>query len=153
MTRVDHHAPPNPTPGPDSGVLARHLLAEYYGCDVDLLDSVEGLKPLLVGAAEAARTTVLNVHLHKFQPQGVSGVVILAESHLAVHTWPEFGFASIELYVCGEDADPAAGHAYLEEHLRPSHTKIQTVSRGSMELVRRFPPPAPKPSLAEVAEN
>ncbi len=119
--------------------LARHLLAEYYGCDPDLLDSVSRLKDTLEDAARAAKTTIISTHLHKFAPQGVSGVVILAESHLAVHTWPEFGFASVEIFVCGDEAEPDAGHRFLQGALQPRHTVVRNVSRGDMSLVSRFP--------------
>ncbi len=137
---VQHDTTPEP--------LARHLLAEYYGCDPGLLDSVSRLKETIEAAARAAKTTIINTHLHKFAPQGVSGVVILAESHLAVHTWPEFGFTSVEIFVCGEEADPEAGHAFLLDVLKPKHTVVRTVIRGHMNLVHRYP--ARTPALAAV---
>jgi S-adenosylmethionine decarboxylase proenzyme len=127
--------------------LARHFLAEYYGCSADLLDDADGLRETLENAARAAKTTIIGTHLHKFAPQGVSGMVILAESHLAIHTWPELGFASIEIYVCGEEADPNAGHAFLEDALRPKHSVVRMVPRGDLQLAKRFNA-APEPVLA-----
>jgi len=127
-------APPTPPP------YARHLLAEYYGCEAAVLDDERALEEVLREAAIAARTTILDVHLHKFAPQGVSGVVILAESHLAIHTWPEHGYASIELYVCGQQADPERGHARLVERLRPQHTETELLVRGDPRLVERYRP-------------
>ena len=120
--------------------LARHLLAEYYGCIPSILDDQGALERILVGAADAARTTVVRVELHKFAPQGVSGVVILAESHIAIHTWPEHGFASVELYVCGLECEPEAGDAYLREHLEPTHVETRLLTRGCLEKARAYPP-------------
>lgn len=110
--------------------LARHFLAEYYGCDRDLLDDQVALEQALTEAAAAAKTTLISTHLHRFSPQGVSGVAILAESHLAIHTWPEHGFAAVELFVCGSDGDPAAGDAVLRAALCPTHAETRLLERG-----------------------
>lgn len=123
--------------------LARHLLAEYYGCDPGRLDDPREVEAWVRGAAAAAGTTLLQVHLHRFAPQGVSGVAILAESHLAVHTWPEHGFASVELYVCGTRGDPDAGDAWLRQALRPAHVVVRTLPRGDPTLVARYASGAP----------
>ena len=123
--------------------LARHLLAEYYGCDPALLDDVATVERLVRDAAAAASATVMAVSLHRFSPQGVSGVAILAESHLAIHTWPEHGFASVELYVCGARAAPERGHEHLVTRLRPRHVVLREVPRGDPALVAKFPPVGP----------
>lgn len=115
--------------------LARHVLAEYYGVDRELLDDQVRLEEALRRAAAAAKTTVLKVELHKFAPQGVSGVAILAESHLAIHTWPEHDFASIEIFVCGEDAEPDKGIQVLNEVFQPSQVVTRTLERGDMSLI------------------
>jgi S-adenosylmethionine decarboxylase len=127
--------------------LARHVLAEYYGCDPGLLDDPERLRPLLEAAVRAAKATVIKTELHQFSPQGVSGVVILAESHLAVHTWPEYGFASVEIFTCGDHTDPEAGHRYLLNQLRPSHHVLRILERGDMDLIGEYPP-GPRTAVA-----
>jgi S-adenosylmethionine decarboxylase proenzyme len=121
--------------------LARHVLAEYYGCEPGLLDDPARLQPLLEAAVRAAKAVVIKTQLHHFSPQGVSGVVILAESHLAVHTWPEHGYAAVEIFTCGDHTDPAAGHRYLLQHLKPAHHTVQVLERGDLRLIQRFPPP------------
>jgi S-adenosylmethionine decarboxylase len=123
--------------------LARHLLAEYYGCDPALLDDPAVVERLVLEAAAAAQTQVMAVRLHRFSPQGVSGVAILAESHLAIHTWPEHGFASVELYVCGAGASPDRGHELLVSRLRPRHVVVREVPRGDPALLAKFPPARP----------
>lgn len=119
--------------------LARHVLAEYYGCDARILDDPEFLGPILRGAVTAAKATVIETCLHQFAPQGVSGVIILAESHLAVHTWPEYGYAAVEIFTCGDHTDPMAGHEYLLERLAPKHHQVRTIERGDMDVIDRYP--------------
>lgn len=112
------------------GTISRHLLAEYYHCSSVRLDDIEAIEVCLRDAAEAAGTTVLDVKLHRFAPQGVSGVAILAASHLAIHTWPEYGFATIEIFVCDSSADPWLGHACLERAFGPAHVDVREIERG-----------------------
>jgi S-adenosylmethionine decarboxylase proenzyme len=122
--------------------IARHLLAEYYGCDPVQLNDPERLRPLLEQAVVEGKATVIKTSLHQFSPHGVSGVVILAESHLAVHTWPEYGFAAVEILVCGETPDPEASHRYLLGQLKPSHHTVRLLQRGDLPTaMRHFTPP------------
>jgi S-adenosylmethionine decarboxylase len=118
--------------------IARHLIAEYYGCDPVQINHPERLRPILEQAVVAGRATVIKTALHQFSPQGVSGVVILAESHLAVHTWPEHCFAAVEILVCGVTPDPEASHRYLLEQLRPAHHTVRILGRGDVETARRY---------------
>jgi S-adenosylmethionine decarboxylase len=118
--------------------LARHLVAEYYGCDPTILDDPAQLTPLLEEAAREANATVLKTCIHQFSPQGVSGVLILAESHLAVHTWPEHGYASVEIFTCGDTTDPEAGHQFLVENLNPAHHEWRIIQRGCLDKVKQY---------------
>jgi len=81
-------------------------VCEFSGCDPATLSDVEGIHAMMVAAAEAARATVRESAFHRFEPQGVSGTVILAESHLSIHTWPEKGYAAMDFYTCGDHTDP-----------------------------------------------
>jgi len=119
--------------------LARHVLAEYYGCDPGPLDDPEYLRPILEDAVRASRAEVIKTMLHQFSPQGVSGVVILAESHLAVHTWPEHGFAAVEIFTCGDHTDPMAGHKFILEKLRPKHHNVRLIERGDEKVIEKYP--------------
>ncbi|MDQ7792843.1 MAG: adenosylmethionine decarboxylase [bacterium] len=86
--------------------LGRHVLAEIYGCDPRILDDVEGVEKILVQAAVEAGAEVRQVAFHKFSPQGISGVVVISESHLAIHTWPEYGYAAVDVFTCGDRVNP-----------------------------------------------
>ncbi len=81
-------------------------------------------------AAEAAHATVVNSSFHKFGPQGVSGVLVLAESHLSVHTWPELAYAATDIYVCGDTCSPLLAQKSLAHALEASHTELMSIDRG-----------------------
>lgn len=91
----------------------RHLLLELIDCDVNVLDDASRLEEVLRGAAEAAGATVISAAFHRFMPQGVTGVLLLKESHISIHTWPERRYAAVDLFTCGAGALDRA-----EEHLR-----------------------------------
>ncbi len=118
--------------------LAKHVLAEYYGCDPAKIDDPKYLSSLFEGAARASNATVIKTMLHKFSPQGVSGVVILAESHLAVHTWPEHGYAAVEIFTCGDHTTPEEGIKYILENLKPKHHEVRVIERGVMDEVAKY---------------
>jgi S-adenosylmethionine decarboxylase len=113
--------------------LGTHLLVELAGCRFDELDHLEMIKEFMVSAAEKAQATVLNVSFHKFSPQGVSGVVVLAESHISIHTWPESGYAAVDVFTCGDRAMPRRAAEHLIESLHPSHFDIREIFRGIPE--------------------
>jgi S-adenosylmethionine decarboxylase len=111
-----------------------HLLADLHGVDATLLMSCEAIDTLLRQAALAAGATILHGHFHSFGPQqGVTGVLLLAESHISIHTWPEFGFAAADIFMCG-DARPQLALDIIDSALQPSSSSIQTISRGAAAL-------------------
>ena len=93
--------------------LGRHIVCELSGCDPETLTDVDSIHAMMVAAAKAAHATIRESAFHRFEPQGVSGTVILAESHLSIHTWPEKGYAAMDFYTCGDHTDPwlACEHA------------------------------------------
>lgn len=107
----------------------RHLLVEYHGCDPTILNDRPGLETLLSEAAHAASATVVQTVFHNFCPQGVSGVVVIEESHLSIHTWPETGYAAIDFYTCGE-CNPKLSHEVLRRGLKPGSWEMMEVARG-----------------------
>jgi S-adenosylmethionine decarboxylase proenzyme len=110
--------------------LGQQFVAELYGCDPATLDDAAAIEASLVRAAEAAGATVLGKLLHRYKPQGVSGVVVIAESHLAIHTWPEFGYAAVDLFTCGEGLHPARCFEVLKESLRAGSSSVTEIQRG-----------------------
>lgn len=117
--------------------LGRHLLVDYRGCEPALLNDVAAMEALLRAAAAAAGATVLGAQLHRFRPHGVSGVLLIAESHISIHTWPEAGYAAIDFYTCGA-CDPYLAHDVIAEGLRATSNDITLVVRGTPEGAMRL---------------
>jgi S-adenosylmethionine decarboxylase len=117
--------------------LGRLVLAEAFGCDRHVLDDVPQVQAIMVGAAEAAGAEVLEVSFHRFKPQGVSGVVVISESHLAVHTWPELGYAAIDVFTCGDKVDPWTACRHILDRFRATSVSANEVKRGILEASRR----------------
>ena len=93
------------------------------------MDDVKRVETLLKRAASAAGATIVQSVFHRFAPQGVSGVVVIEESHISVHTWPEMGYAAVDFYTCG-DCEPERAHEILVEGLGPRHAEVMFVERG-----------------------
>lgn len=106
-----------------------HLLAEYWECNRTHLDDIPFLDQALRAAAEAAGVEVLTASFHHFHPQGVSGVLMIAESHLSIHTWPEAGYAAVDLYTCG-NGNPEAAHEVLQRALESQRHDRVLLRRG-----------------------
>lgn len=112
--------------------LGRHLLAEFYECNSNILNNVDLIEKIMTDAAIACGATVVQKNFHLFNPFGVSGVVIIAESHLAIHTWPELGYAAVDLFTCGESCDPKVAYDYLVEHFNAGSAFYSELNRGLM---------------------
>ncbi|HEY4001121.1 MAG TPA: adenosylmethionine decarboxylase [Candidatus Xenobia bacterium] len=110
--------------------LGRHIVAELSFCNEQILGDLDTVKDIMVTAALAAKAEIKEVAFHKFSPQGVSGVVVLGESHVAIHTWPEIGYAAIDIYTCGDKADPYAACNYLADHFQAGSVSKTVMDRG-----------------------
>lgn len=110
--------------------LGNQYIIELYQCNNDLLDSVDDLEILMREAALVAGATVVQQFFHKFSPQGVSGTIVIAESHLNIHTWPEYGFAAVDIFTCGEDLMPEKAMEFLANKLGAKKTKLDKIKRG-----------------------
>lgn len=113
--------------------LGRHILAEIYGCSFDILNNREKIQEIMVNASLEAGAEVREIAFHKFSPQGVSGVVVISESHLTIHTWPELGYAAVDVFTCGENVNPWDACNYLTDKLKAEHMTATEVKRGIFE--------------------
>jgi S-adenosylmethionine decarboxylase len=111
----------------------RHLLVEYWGCDRRALDDLGAVEALMKRGAVAAGATIVTSTFHRFSPQGVSGVVVIEESHLSIHTWPERGYAAVDFYTCG-NCKPQKAHEVLAQGLKPQRVDRMVVQRGLRPL-------------------
>ncbi len=114
--------------------LGKHLLLELRDCNREVLDDLSFLQNTLVSTAQEAGATVVGKHFHRFAPQGVSGAVLIAESHLSLHTWPEYGYAAVDIFTCGENIDPWAIHDHLKEVFLSKNTSSMELKRGVFKM-------------------
>ncbi len=110
--------------------LGRHVLLELFDCDAEALTSLDLVKSAMIEAAKRAQATIVDVVFHEFNPFGISGVVVIAESHLAVHTWPEHGYAAVDVFSCGDTLQPQAAVEYLVEQFGAGRTSVIELQRG-----------------------
>ena len=113
--------------------LGRHLLLELKDCDSEVLNDLGFLKGVLTTAASEAGATVLGDSFHQFAPQGVSGVVIIAESHLFIHTWPECGYAAVDIFTCGDSVQPDKAAQKLIRELGAKSHSVLEIQRGILD--------------------
>jgi S-adenosylmethionine decarboxylase len=112
-----------------------HLLAEYLGCDSRVLGDIDVLRELLRRAAEAAGAEVVGEVFHRYAPQGVAGVLVLRESHVSIHSWPEYGYAAVDFFTCG-DCRPERADDVLRAGLRATSGELLWVERGRRDQPR-----------------
>lgn len=109
--------------------LGNHLFVELSGCDIDHINDLDYLDKVLSEAITLSGATILTKSSHRFSPQGISMLFMLAESHLSIHTWPERGYASIDMYTCG-NSDPIKACQHLIETLKARHYQYTHYQRG-----------------------
>ena len=117
--------------------LGKHLLLELNDCDPKLLNDIGFIKEIMLAAARESGATVLGESFHQFSPQGVSGVIIIAESHLTVHTWPEHGYAGADIFTCGTRVKPEKAAAVLIAKLKPRTHSVILMDRGIINAKSR----------------
>ena len=105
-----------------------HLIAEFWGGQI--IENLKKIEQILIGATKAAKNTPLEIAIHKFSPRGITGVILLAESHIALHSWPEFDYLAIDIFTCGEKAIPRKALEYLKKKFKPKKVEIKEIKRG-----------------------
>jgi len=110
--------------------LGTHIIVELSDCNNEILKNVDKVANILVAAAKHANAEVLQTAFHHFAPDGVSGVVVIAESHLSIHTWPEFGYAAMDIYTCGDRTEPWKACRYAATEFQAKQMLTTEVRRG-----------------------
>lgn len=124
--------------------LGRHIIAELYNCEISRINDVTFVEKSMLKAADKAGATVINSTFHHFSPFGVSGVIVIQESHFSIHCWPEYGYASIDIYTCGETVDPWVAYEYLKVEFQASEGSTMELNRGQSNLIGKSKPPPQK---------
>ncbi len=110
--------------------VGAHLIAELSGCNFDDLNDEKKIKEAMLNAAAAAKFIVLDVLIKKFDPQGVTALLLLSESHFSVHTWPELGYAAVDMFTCSKTSDPYEAFKVLANYLKPKKYTTKEMTRG-----------------------
>ncbi len=117
--------------------LGTHLILELKECNPELLDNLNYIKQAMLGAASEAGATIIGESFYKFHPIGVTGIVAIAESHLCIHTWPEYSYAAVDIFTCGENFRPRKAADMIIDRLQCREPAITEVMRGVLpELTR-----------------
>ncbi len=110
--------------------LGTHLLVELKDCNPEILKDLNKVKESLVAAAKEAKATIIDVSFHEFNPFGISGMVVIAESHLSIHTWPEYAYAAVDIFTCGDVIKPEVAAQYIIEQFNCKNPSIFEMKRG-----------------------
>jgi spermidine synthase len=117
--------------------LGRHILVEFHGCSAEILNDVPRIEHDMLEAATRSGATIINSVFHHFSPFGVSGVVVIQESHLAIHTWPEYRYAAVDLFTCGNSVNPWVSYESLKTAFEAEHGSAIELNRGQLELLEK----------------
>ena len=112
------------------GTIGYHYIIEATGCDPKILADSDKLREILVTGAKKGKMDIRIVHFYKFSPTGVSGMVVVSESHVSIHTWPEEKYAAIDVYICGENTEPEYTIEYILEKIHAEYAHITEIKRG-----------------------
>lgn len=114
--------------------LGRQILVEFYDCEKNVLDDKNYIERALKEGVNLSGATIIATTFHNFSPFGVSGVVVIAESHVSIHTWPEYGYAAVDIFTCGECIDPWVIKKFLSVELGSSNSSAMELKRGVFDV-------------------
>lgn len=121
-------------------VIGKHLTVDMYGCSFESLNDADFIKNAMLQAVDEAQMTLLDFTHHKFEPQGLTALALLAESHMSIHTYPEMGYAAIDVFTCGDHSRPDKAVQVLSRFLQPEKTKTTSIRRGDFGSVSDMKP-------------
>ena len=116
---------------------SKHFLLELYRCDGEKLNDESFLRCILNRAAKLANATVLNLISNKFEPQGVTAIALLAESHISIHTWPESNYCAVDIFTCGENMMPELASQYLIKSLMAKEHSLRVIERNPPSAISK----------------
>ena len=114
--------------------IGRHIILEMWRCSGLSLNSLDTAEQALRDMVAALDVNLLDLKVYPFSPVGVTGIAIVSESHLVIHTWPEYGYAAVDIFTCGAPRDPQAAIDVLREHFQPEHVQVMEITRGQLDL-------------------
>ncbi|MEK6690652.1 MAG: adenosylmethionine decarboxylase [Nitrospirota bacterium] len=133
--------------------LGTHLLVELKDCNSKILGNLKEVKDAMVDAAKKAKATIVDVSFHQFSPFGISGMVVIAESHLSIHTWPEYNYAAVDIFTCGETIKPEDAAAYLIKRFQSKNPSIVEMRRGIISTMNTKTPHKPERGETQIYDR
>ncbi len=113
--------------------LGKHVILELYGCKPENIDDEKLVHEILLDAAKLAKANIISSTFHQFAPQGVSGMIIIEESHFSIHTWPEYGYAAVDMFTCGDMLDNMSAVDYIKEKFEAQSIYMADMRRGILD--------------------
>lgn len=110
--------------------IGYHYLVEASGCDPEILADLDRIKEIMFNSAKLGKMEVKTVYFYKFSPSGVSGILVVSESHLSIHTWPENQYAAIDIFICGKESEPEKALDFILSSLKSTYAHVTEVERG-----------------------
>ena len=114
--------------------LGKHIILEVHGVRKELLNDIERIERIMTEAVQLSGATVIKPFFHQFSPHGISGVIVIAESHFSIHTWPEYGYAALDLFTCGDQIKPDDAVQYLKNKMDAQHIHMMEIKRGTLDI-------------------
>jgi len=114
--------------------LGHHLIVELYDCDTAAINSARTVETSLLKAVDISGATLVRSVIHEFNPHGISGVIVIEESHFSVHTWPEYGYCALDIFTCGSEIDHMSALQYLKETFSAKSISVNEIKRGMLDL-------------------
>lgn len=114
--------------------LGKQLIIELFQCDSTILNDLNTLEHHMLEAVKLSGATIIKPFFHQFSPHGITGVVVVAESHFSLHTWPEYGYCALDIFTCGESVNGHDALDYLKKHLKAANASVMEIKRGVLDL-------------------
>lgn len=115
-------------------VLGEHYIIEFFGCEGELTERLK-VEEILMEAVKQSGAKMIGSFFHQFKPYGVSGVIIIEESHLSIHTWPEYGYAAVDYFFCASYVDFDKALKVMTDHFKPSEVLVKKMERGVLDYI------------------
>jgi S-adenosylmethionine decarboxylase len=114
--------------------LGNHLIIELYDCQVEAINDAKTVEDRLIEAVRLSGAKMVQSVFHKFNPHGISGVIVIEESHFSVHTWPEYGYCALDIFTCGDEIDYYSALHYLKNEFQAKNLSVTEMKRGMLDL-------------------
>ncbi len=114
--------------------LGNHLIIELYDCKTDIINDLRKIEEILIKSVNLSGAEIIKPVFHKFNPHGVSGVVVIAESHFSIHTWPEYGYCAVDIFTCGDTIDSHKALTYMRKAVDAKSISVVETKRGILHL-------------------